>query len=216
LASIKLRGGGFVKLDRDDFSRIKDYIFYACEINTKSGPRIVIKSDQLNCKYLHCFLFPKSERSNKVLLHIDNNIYNYERSNIVLVPSNRRKKVTLNNIETIHRKIPTPLGIILNHCVIAPNNDRELECAACSHLDLNRYEECLDVAAIHAFPGWKILQYSDWCEEIKVGLIEEKRSRSINRETNCDPYDNQHGFLEGDCPFSQTKLLANTISKTSF
>jgi len=204
MASLKLKGGGYVKLDIADYDRVKDYIFYACEINTKAGPRMVIKSDELNCKYLHCTMFNDADRRNKTLLHIDGNIFNYERRNIVLVPSNRRKKVILSDPECkdyYYCKTPTVVGVIENKCTITPDNDRELICATCSYLDLERYEICLDVAAKHSFPGWRILQLSDWCTEIKEGLTTEEQSRSYVQKVKEDIYEDKKTFSKGDVPF---------------
>ena len=206
MSSIKLKGGGYVKLDKTDYDKVKDFVFYAYEINTKAGPRMVIKTDDTRYMYLHCILFNNTERKNKILLHLDNNIFNYERKNLVLVPSNRRKKIKFddpNTKEFYYTKTPTVVCVIDNKCVIAPDHNRELICATCSYLNLEKYEICLDVAAKHSFPGWKILQFSDWCREVKNGITAEERSRSLGRKEYNNEYDNKQRFSEGDTPFSK-------------
>ena len=178
---VKLKEGGFLKLDVEDYGRFKDIDWFILKKDNGSSFVAAKKPEGRYCMYLHRELGIWNEKKdkNKQLVFINGDRLDYRKENITFKfykPSNRKGEKNVN-----HRKVTTKegklnlegfiVGIIENKAIIAIDDKRDLVCAICSQEDLNKYMECLDYAAYDGWPGWKCLG-GPHCKELRKRMEE--------------------------------------------
>lgn len=172
--TLYLDGGGYILVDKNDYDWISEDKWRVYEFNTQYGQKYwyVVKSDSVQYKeFLHNKFFPNRIQSSVVW--INNDPFDYRRENLAL-KTRQGKKVEKKKIIKINRKA---LCILKSRAVIEPIKVlddfipeidlREGECADCSILNDEIYQECLDVAAKYDWHGWKVnsCPVKNWIKE---------------------------------------------------
>ena len=186
---IKLKEGGFLKLDIEDYIKFKDMNWFILKKDNGNSFIVAKKPKERYCVYLHreMGIWDKKKDKNKQLIFANGDRLDYRRRNVTFKfyrQSSREggKRVKHRSHSTKGGKLILEgfiVGIIGNKSIIAIDDKRDLVCAVCSQIDLDKYMECLDYTAYDGWPGWKCLG-GPHCNELRKMMkeafdLEEKR-----------------------------------------
>lgn len=180
---IRLKDGGLVKLDIDDYLELRKYEWMSLKKGVSDYFIVTRSGEPGYFKYMHRMMGygDRENERNRQLFFINGDRSDYRRENIAFKHYTRRDmedpgfKPRKKIYDTKKGRRP-PLegnihGIIGNKSIIAINTERDLVCAACSMLDLDMYEYCLDHAAHEHWPGWSCLG-GPHCDKMRDSIEE--------------------------------------------
>ena len=164
---IKLREGGYLKLDVEDYLLFKDIDWRILKKESGNIFFVAKKPDGKHAMFLHRAMgvFDEERDKNKQIHFLNGDQFDYRRFNIhfrhyPVSKGGGKKQKHHNRLKMYKGRLSLEgfiIGIVANKAIIAVDNERDLVCAVCSNFSNDEYMACLDYAAIEQWPGWKCL-----------------------------------------------------------